>query len=401
MPKPSKPRPEIDSGGEMKEYGMSGKPDRPGRGRRFAFILLALGALAGVLAVLWSIEDTADVTERASIPTAPLVTAVEIAAADARAEISVFAELRPRWDAEIRTAVSGRVTDVHEGALAGTRVERGTLLFSIERTEYDTAVAEAEMQLEEARLSYLQAQNQVTVARRQFARDARDPPNDLALYLPQLRIAERSLAAAEAQLSTARRQLADTDVTAPFSGIVTERRASLGQTVTAGEALLHLVDDRQFEIVAEVNQAEWGLLEHPIAGGTAQLFARDGRPLGTARIRQGGGFLDPATRQMRVFLDVTEPETQVLSGDFLRVAFTGRPLPNTLTLPESALTRAGHVWFIGAEDLLQRIEPEILFRAGDTITVPAPQGPGPWRVATAPLASFLPGLRVTPQLTEI
>ena len=376
------------------------KPERPGPWRRLLWVLLAALLLVAVLVVLWGTEDTADVTGRDVAPPAPPVTVIEVAASEARAEISVFAELRPRWNAEIRAAVSGRIMEVHDAALAGTRVERGTPLFSIERTLYETAVAEAETRLEDARLNYLRAQNQVTVARRQFARDGADPPNELALYLPQRRIAERGVASAEAQLNSARRQLSDTEVTAPFSGFVTERMASLGQTVSAGEALIHLADDRRFELVAELSQADWSLLDHPIPGGTAQLFHRDGRRLGTARIRQGGGFLDPATRQMRVFLEVPEPGEDILAGDFLRVAFAGRPMAGTLTLPETALTRSGHVWFVGEDDLLQRTEPEILFRSGNTITIPAPAGRGHWRVASAPLASFLPGLRVSPQVLE-
>ena len=101
-----------------------------------------------------------------------------------------------------------------------------------------------------------------------------------------------------------------------------------------------------------------------------------------------------------MFLEVPEPSDGILSGDFLRVAFTGRLIDGALTLPETALTRAGHVWFVGEDDLLQRAEPDILFRSGNTITIAAPAQSGDWRVARAPLASFLPGLRVTPQLVE-
>ncbi len=374
----------------------SQETDRPAPRRRWLWLLLSVGVLTAVVVLLSGIEDTADVTERDAPSAAPLISVVTVDAAEAQAEVSVFAELRPRWNAEIRAAVSGRIDEVHEAALAGTRVAEGTPLFSIERTQYETAIAAAEMSLEEARLALLQAENQVTVSRRQFDRDGIDPPNELALYLPQLRIAERSVASAEAQLDAARRQLADTEVTAPFSGFVTERMASLGQTVAAGEALLHLSDDGRFELVAELSQAEWALLDHPISGGVARLFHRDGRALGTARIRQGGGFLDPTTRQMRVFLEVADPGEGILSGDFLRVAFAGRPIAGTLTLPETALTRAGHVWFVDGENLLQRTDPEILFRAGDTITIAAPEGDGPWQVARTPLASFLPGQRVTP-----
>ncbi|MEL6208045.1 MAG: efflux transporter periplasmic adaptor subunit, partial [Pseudomonadota bacterium] len=132
--------------------------DRPGRWRGLLWVLLSAAVLVGVLVLLWGIEETADVTLREIEPPAPLVSLVAAAASEARAEVSVFGELRPRWNAEIRAAVSGRIIEVHDAALAGTRVEGGTPLFSIEPTPYETAVAEAEMHLEDARLSYLQAQ---------------------------------------------------------------------------------------------------------------------------------------------------------------------------------------------------------------------------------------------------
>jgi RND family efflux transporter MFP subunit len=373
---------------------------QPPQWRRWLWIALSMSALLVVLVFLSEVEDIADVTERDVATAAPHISVVSVEAAVATAEVSVFAELRPQWDAEIRAAVSGRIAQVHNTALAGTQVIEGESLFSIERTPYETSVATAEMTVEEARLALLQSENQVRLARRQFDRDGITPPNDLAIHLPQQRIAERSLAAAEAQLDAALRQLADTEVSAPFSGFVTNRMASLGQTVAAGEALLHLSDDRRFELVAELSQKEWALLDHPISGGVAPLYHRNGQQIGEAVIRQGGGFLDPQTRQMRIFLEVSEPGQDILSGDFLRVALKGRQIPNTLTLPETALTRAGYVWFVDGGGLLERTNPDILFRSGNTVTIAAPEGDGPWHVAITPLASFLPGQRVTPQSVE-
>lgn len=370
------------------------------RGRRWLFIVLSVVVLGAVGVVLFEAEDTVDVSRSAAPPPAQVVSVLEVVAQDSEAQVSVFAELRPRWNAEIRAAVSGRILNVHDAALAGTRVTAGTPLFEIERSQYLTAVAAAENAVEEAHLARLRAENNVTVARRQFARDGAEPPNDLALHLPQLRIAERSVASAQAQLAAARQQLADTTVTAPFSGFVTRRMASLGQTVAAGEDLVTLSDDSHFELTAELSQTDWALLIHPVAGTTARISHRDGRPLGTARVRQGGGYLDPQTRQVRIFLEVSDPVAGVLAGDFLRVTFDGRAIADTLTLPETALTRSGHIWFVDADDLLVRKIPDILFRNDGTITIAVPDIPAPWRVAKTPLASFLPGQRVAPQLVE-
>ncbi len=365
--------------------------------RRWLWIGLSLALFVAIVVLLFDTEDTIDVQATTTSPPPPTVSVVTVVSATVQARVSAFAEVRPRWDAKLRSAVSGRIIAVHNAALAGTKVERGAPLFSIENAPYQSAVAAAEMELEQAELALLRAQNKVTVAQRQFDRDETEPPNELAVNLPQLRIAEKTVAAAQARLNAARNELKDAEVVAPFSGFVTHRFASLGQTVNPGDALIHLSDDQQFELVAEFSQADWALLDHPISGATADLTQRSGGALGRAQVRRGGGFLDQDTRQVRVFLDVTKPDERILAGDFLQVHIPGRRISDTLTLPESVLTRAGYIWIVDDKDQLQRLSPNILFRSESTVTVSAPEGTGPWRVAKTPLASFLPGQRVTPQ----
>ncbi|WP_171169024.1 efflux RND transporter periplasmic adaptor subunit [Ruegeria sp. HKCCA0370] len=364
--------------------------------RRWLWIGLSLMLFVAVVILLFDAEDTVDVQAANTSPPPPTVSVVTVVPETVQARVSAFAEVRPRWDAELRSAVSGRITAVHAGALAGTQVEGGDPLFSIENAPYQSAVAAAEMELERAELALLRAQNNVTVAKRQFERDGVEPPNELAVNLPQLRVAEKTVAAAQARLNAARNDLKDAEVVAPFSGFVTRRFASLGQTVNPGDPLIHLSDNRQFELVAAFSQADWTLFDHPISGVAADLTHRSGESLGQARVRRGGGFLDQDTRQVRVFLDVANPGDGILAGDFLKVHIPGRRIADTVTLPESALTRAGYIWLVDENDHLQRFSPNILFRSEGAVTIQAPDGNGPWRVAKTPLASFLPGQRVAP-----
>ena len=372
--------------------------------RRWVWILLSLGVLVGVVLVLFDTEDTIDVVKKDALPPAPIISVQRVVAQEIDATISAYAELRPRWDADIRAAVSGRILTVHDTALAGSRIEQGAPLFSLEKTRYKTGVAAAELNLEDASLGLLQARNKMAVAQRQFERDGVEPPTELAIHLPQVRVAERTMISAKARLQAALEELGNTEIKAPFSGFITQRSASLGQTVSVGDALVHLSDDRQFELVVELSQSDWALLAHPIAGKTAQLFDRKGQPLGEAHIRRGGGFLDKGTRQMRVFLEVSSAHDGLLAGDFVKVSFAGRKISQTLTLREAALTRSGHIWLVGKDDLLHRIIPEIYFRTDDRLTIALPAGyeddTGQWTVAVTPLASFLPGQRVSPQVVK-
>jgi len=376
--------------------------------RRWPWIVFSVVALLAAASLILMVEDTVDVSETDQTPAPPPIGVLTVAGADTIADISAYVAVQPRWQTEIRAAVSGRIVTVHETALAGTRVAAGAPLISIGKTRYQAGVGDAALRLEEAKLALVRAKNKVVLTRRQHQRTGRKAPSDLALHIPDRRIAELAVGAAAAQLATARQKLADTDITAPFSGFVTERMVSPGQTVGEGDPLLRLADDRQFEMTVELNRRDWNLLDHPVAGKSARLLATTGEEIAPAVIRQGGGFLNEKTRQYRLFLSVAAPEQtgRLLAGDFLRVSLPGRYLTDTLTIPETALARTGHVWSVDDRDRLVRFQPDILFRRGDRIIIAQPDRPdrpdgvetgGIWRIVVTPLASFLPGQKISPK----
>ena len=365
--------------------------------RRWPWLILALVVLGAVMTYVSMAEDTVDVSEAKTPPPLLLVTVEEATVGAETVEVSAFAEVRPRWSAELRAAVSGRVTSVHDTALAGERVEAGTVLITIEDSRYAADLTAAELALKEARLALWQAKNAVHVARKEFERAGTEPPNELALKLPQLGIAEAGVASAEARVAAAKRRLEEATVTAPFSGFVTERFVSPGQTVNAGDRLVKLVDKDTFELTVELGRTDWVLLKRPLTGLTARVLHQNGDVATEAAIRQGGGFLDETTRQYKVFLELREAGSgSVLSGDFVRVLLPGITVPATLNIPASALTQEGYVWHLDASDRLQRVTPRILFRRDGRIVIEAPNGADTWRIATTPLASFLPGRKVRP-----
>ncbi|WP_315980971.1 HlyD family efflux transporter periplasmic adaptor subunit [Aliamphritea spongicola] len=205
------------------------------------------------------------------------------------------------------------------------------------------------------------------------------------------------MAAAEARLNAARLTLQNATTLAPFSGFITERMVSPGQTVNTGDAMIRLVDDSQLELTVELSRNEWALLQQPVAGRQAQLFAEDNRPLGHADIRQGGGFLDQKSRQYRIFLEISNAtESPVLSGDFVRVALPGITIPDALNIPASALTQAGKLWYLDRNSQLQHLMPDVISRMQSRLIIRNPDSQiSSWRIATTPLAAFLPGMRVS------
>ena len=293
----------------------------------------------------------------------------------------------------------GAVVEVLDSALAGERVDAGTTLVTIENSRYLAELAAAQLALDEAHLALWRAKNATLVAKREFERTKTKPPNDLALKLPQLGIAKSAVTAAEARVAAANRQLSDTTITAPFSGFVTERFVSPGQIVSAGDRIVRLADNTNFELTAELGRKDWLLLKRPLSGQTAKVLDQSDALVVQARIRRGGGFLDEATRQYKVFLEINEPES-VLSGDFLRVVLPGITVPVAMRIPASSLTQKGYIWYVDDDGRLQRTTPKVLFRRHDRIVIEAPQGLETLRIATTPLASFLPGQKVRAKKVE-
>ncbi len=369
--------------------------------RRWVWIILSIAVLAGVAFYLAAAEDEIEITQKKEALPTQLVSIETLDVGPETVAVVGHAEIRPRWSAELRSAVTGRITKVMKSALSGQRVAAGTKLITIEDSQYIAELASANLALKEAKLALWKAKNKTTVARNMYSRDETKPPNDLSLFLPQLDIAKSSVSSAKAKVAAQQQQLNDTRIIAPFSGYVTERFVSPGQMLNVGEKLLRLVDDSAFEITVELSRFDWLLLKQPISGQNARVVTQQGKVVTQAKIRKSGGFLDEKTRQYKVFLDLEDLNRDiVLSGDFAKVILPGITIPYALNIPASALTQEGYIWNLDDENRLQRHTPQVLFRRDDRIIIQASKSKETWRIVITPLASFLPGQMVTPKEME-
>ena len=371
--------------------------------KRYIWIAAAIVGLAGSLLFVLSLEDTVDVTETTQAPDLPIVSVVPIETGTYAGHISVLTEVKPRWTAELTASVTGRVLDVRPVALAGTRVEAEAELIVLEDSAYTASLRATELALAEAELELVDAQNRVKLARADWQRSGQTrEPSSQMLHLPELEVAKKSVEAARARMVAAGVELNATHITAPFRGFVSARHVSIGQSVNPGTPLLQMIGDETLDIAASLSVEEWGLLAKDWADRTAELFNAAGELVGTATIKRGGGYLDPATRQYRVFLEVSgSSETTVLPGAFVTTRLQGANVQDSLQVPESALTRDGYIWYLDQDDRLRRFRAEVVLRNEADVIVRSPDHDATaWRIVKTPLASFLPGTEVAPQTSE-
>lgn len=371
------------------------------------WLLASFIILLSVIVIIAILEDIAQVEEKDEPQYLPPISIVNPQSQDNKGIILTYAEIKPRWATTLKAHVSGEIEHVFDQALAGERVKKGDLLIQIEDSRYEADLYEAEQALAEAKLNLLQAQKKSSQAQRDWKRSGIDEkPSDLVLHIPQLEVAEKSLSAAEGRLNAAKKTHSYTRIRAPFSGIIITRNANIGQTVLEGEELLHIVQEEQQEIAVTLSKQQWDLLAKDWKNRSISIRNTAGAEIAQAHIKRGGGFLDPETRQYMLFLEIDdESNSKTLVGDFVQVNLAGRVIPNSLAIPESALTRNGTIWYLDDEDRLRQFAARVLFYQNDQIVIETPSHelldkhyPSHWRIATTPLASFLTGHRVEPMM---
>lgn len=377
----------------------------PSHRKRRILLFLAIFFLFASITYVLSLEDIAEIQPDDSPPPLPVVRYQLVHPKTITGVLTRFAEVMPRWQVTLKANVSGKIVEVFPEALTGEHVALNTPLIQIENSAYTADLRMAEHALAQAQLERDKARNRTTLARAQWLRvHPEEIPTDTVLHLPDLRVADLAILAAQAKVASAKITLNATNVRAPFSGYITERFINIGQSITPGDSLVTILHDETLDIDLSLSEQDWELLDPDWAGRTVAIRNDTGQEIGRAQLRRGGGFLDPKTRQYRIFLQVLRNEANsVLAGEFVKVDLPGRAVENSLRIREGALTRDGFVWHIDKENRLRRVQAEPVFRQDKDIIIPIPPAQdaiGTWKVVLTPLASFIPGMMVSPLVAE-
>ncbi|MBI4400846.1 MAG: efflux RND transporter periplasmic adaptor subunit [Nitrospirae bacterium] len=246
--------------------------------------------------------------------------------------------------AEITALVRGRVVDVY--ADLGQEVKAGTLLALLNSSE-----------LAMAQSSYLKAKARLHVAEQAFeratfllkekvigrgefqrrqgemisfraeAREARD-------RLQMLGMAEKDIRELESD-ETIRSFV---PILAPFAGRIIARNVTRGEVVNTTEKLFVVADLSNVWVVANIPEKDIPYIQHSAARDRSVEILLSAYPHEVIRgtITYVGDVLDPATRTMKIRVEVTNPEGRLKPEMFASVRIYSEPEPNVLTIPSTA-----------------------------------------------------------------
>jgi multidrug efflux system membrane fusion protein len=198
-------------------------------------------------------------------------------------------------------------------------------------------------------------------------------------------------------LRRAERDLANTELRAPFAGFVTEVSAALGKRVGVGDPIARLIDGDRLEIRFMLSDAEFGRLwQDGLIGRELEARWRLGDtsfPI-EGRIARVEPTIDPASGGVEVYAEVTgNPENAPLRpGAFVTVLLPDRLHREVVELPASALF-GGHTVYAIENGRLQPRPVELVADLGARILVRGELAAGE-PIVTSRLAEIGPGLKV-------
>ena len=295
----------------------------------------------------------------------------------------ISGSLEAEQAADVRAEVGGIVLSTY--ADAGQRVKQGALLAKLE----DTAVRDAYLS---ARSAVRSAEAALQLAKRNAQRAERlsqvgaIADKELESERWNATSAEGALADAKARLASADKQLRDTEVRAPFSGVVSNRAADAGDVVQVGSELFTLLDPRTLRLEGSVPAEEIGRLKV----GTEVEFTVNGldRRI-TGRIQRINPAVDPATRQVRIYVTIPNLDQALVAGLFAEgrvatdskraVAIPATAVDNRGTQPTVHRINAGRVAEAGVrlgvrDEVAELVEVQAGVSEGDTVLQGSAQG---------------------------
>jgi len=136
-----------------------------------------------------------------------------------------------------------------------------------------------------------------------------------------------ALAAARARLATAAEALANAEVRAPLSGVVSARAVSAGDVVQPGAALFTVLDPTTMRLEAAVPASQLAALHV----GALVVFDVTGYPdrTFTGRVESVSPAADAATRQIPIVVTIDNRDGSLVAGLFAEGRLSGAVVPST------------------------------------------------------------------------
>jgi RND family efflux transporter MFP subunit len=333
---------------------------------------LAVGAIVllivAISAVLFTRNPKPPQESARTVKPALTVTAVTPRKLNLPLKLAANGNIAAWQEASIGTETAGlRLTQVLVNV--GDRVQKGQVLATLAADTVRAEAAQSRASLAEAEAGAADAAANAERAR-SLQNSGALSASQINQYMTAEKTAQAKVEAARALVQAQQARLAQTEVVAPDSGVISARAATVGAVLGPGTELFRLIRQGRLEWRAEVTSSELG---HINAGTSALVTAASGARL-SGRVRMIAPTVDPQTRSALVYVDLTPvpgAPASARAGMFARGEFELGAAP-ALTVPQAAIVmREGfsYVFALGPDNRVALVKVQTGRSAGDLVEI--------------------------------
>jgi HlyD family secretion protein len=322
------------------------EPEKP-RGGRLWLLLAAVVVVAGGVAAFFLLGQGRSLAPRLASRKVETVTASIVSEGQATTILTATGYVEAERKADLSPKITSRITEMN--VTEGSRVKKGDVIARLDHTDIDA-------QLADAKAAWTNANAELD-RQKSLYQQGLAPKSSL----DSATAAEASM---RAKVGFVRAQMDYTEIRAPFTGVVTAKRAFVGEAVSpfgaspsgggSGGAIATLVEFSTLYVGADVNESNLAKLspdqpaeitldavpDHTYHGSLKQIVPSADRQKGTVRVKVA-------------FADADE---RILPDLSARVAFTTQATAGKASRPRVLVPKTAVVARNGQSGVFQLVE---------------------------------------------
>jgi len=295
-------------------------------------------------------KEKKEAANAAAIPVKVSSTAID----DNPGFVSASGKIEAENSANVSTRIMGYVTRVH--VKVGQKVSAGQLLVSINNTDLQAKKAQVDASIVQATAAYNNAKKDFDRFTALFNQQSASQ-KELDDMTSRYEMAKAGLEGAKQMRNEVMAQFSYSNITAPFSGEVTNTFVKEGDMANPGMPLVSVEGASHLQVKAMVPESDITSIQN---GMDVKVLVKSTNQSLSGKVIEVSGSAKNTGGQYWVKINLSNTNTKVLSGMFVNVQFplvskkqTATPVSDKVVVPESALIRQGQltgIYTIGNKD---------------------------------------------------
>ncbi len=316
----------------------------------------------------------------ANVDNTPVVKVTSLAETKLSRQVQTLGVVRPLNQTILTSEVTGEVIELSPDFQTGKRLKKGAFLLQIESSDYEAALATAELNYAKEKALQEQAVLELEIV------GSLETASDLAKRIPYLKEAEIALKQAQRNLEKCR-------VVAPYDCEIMDREVSFGEKINAFSRLGELFSTEEIEIVCEISEEEKAKLSGTPLASLQVKSLQDGGEHSFV-VKEMASILNAETRTVSLVLKPKTEGLDWLVGSYhpIQINATSTQKIKTYAVPNQAVFESQLVCVNRENEI--NLYPIKVWERGDvnsTISIDLKEDALPERILASKLALIVEG----------